>query len=276
MERDKIFIGVVHNENIQRNSYLFPKIEDLALKLSSDYDVETLFVSSQPTLEPVNLYTAMYRDWFYLKTGLKWSKYRKKDLSIIRFIQQLKNKFIGDYLVNAKEYVDRWKKTSFVEMAVTDKHIRLWDASLEFQADITIVLEDDTIFVDESFKGILLTLSKLAEHKSKPVYVDLAGGCELSEIGVENLILHQQDSLIWFEKPVTNTACAYAMNNQMLNKFKSILLTLPAVRFLGIDWMMNNCFLEMDHQSLQSVCFHHHPPIFQHGSTTGSYYPWER
>ena len=143
---------------------------------------------------------------------------------------------------------------------------------LDSGADFIICFEDDVVFKDDSVERIWDLLGLLAKKNlDARIYVDLAGGCKLDELRIDNLESSQDASFKFYRKPVTNTACAYLMSRQLAVAFHSILTRRPWLRLLGADWMMNSLFIAMENNGMESVCMHAAPTIFKHGSATGEY-----
>lgn len=180
------------------------------------------------------------------------------------------------YIVERKGAGASWQKNSAIEVMVTEKHIRAWGMFLDSGADFLICFEDDTVFKDDSVYRIKDLLGLLTQRKNDDrIYVDLAGGCKLDELRIDNLELSQDASFKFYSKPVTNTACAYLMGRQLVVDFHSILTRRPWLRLIGIDWMMNSLFIQMENDGMESFCMHTAPTIFKHGTTTGEYVSWQ-
>ena len=106
---------------------------------------------------------------------------------------------------------------------------------------------------------------------SKDCYVDLAGGCRLNELKIQNLETSYYDSFRFFRKPVTNTACVYLMSRPLAAHFHAILARRPWLRLIGADWLMNSLFIRLADDGIECVCMHADPTVFEHGTATGEY-----
>ena len=157
-------------------------------------------------------------------------------------------------------------------MVLTDKHIRAWAAFLETGGDFLICFEDDAMFKDDSNQRVADLLDTLSRKNcDTPIYVDLAGGCELDELKIGNLETGRDASFRFYSKPVTNTACAYLMSRSLVTSFYEIVTRRPWLRLIGADWMINKLLMLMESDGVTCDCMHAEPTIFKHGSATGEY-----
>jgi GR25 family glycosyltransferase involved in LPS biosynthesis len=168
-----------------------------------------------------------------------------------------------------------WKRNSFIETVVTDKHIRAWSAFLESDADFMICFEDDAVFKDDSTQRLNELLDDLARRLPDIlIYVDLAGGCERDMLKIDTLETGRDASFRFYRKPVTNTACSYLMSRPLVTIFIEMIVRRPWLRLIGIDWMMNKLFILAANDGIECSCMHASPTIFKHGSFTGEYKTW--
>ncbi len=271
-----VCIALIHNNNQLRNDYIRPHIETLLSAMEPHILVQTIEISYQPEIKPHSFLMAFLRDIIYENLGCRWRKYRllktNKFLNTCSFIK----KSLVKYILNPSGAASRWKKSSAIEVMVTDKHIRAWMQFLDTGADYLIVFEDDVIFTDNCVARLMSLLDTLAiKFTHKESYVDLGGGCMLGDLMIGHLETSQDASYRYYKKPVTNTACAYLMSHELVTTFSAHLLKKPWLRLTGIDWMMNSLFILMDNQMKECVCMHSDPTIFKHGTTTGAYVSWQ-
>lgn len=162
---------------------------------------------------------------------------------------------------------------------MSDKHVRAWSAFLDTKADFIICFEDDAVFKENSISNIVELIGQLKGiDNHKPLYIDLAGGCDLKDIQINKLQEKQDKCFRYYKKPVTNTACVYLMNRSLVCEFHNIITRNPWIRLIGVDWMMNCLFINMSKNiktSCYVICQHADPTIFKHGTTTGEYVSWQ-
>jgi GR25 family glycosyltransferase involved in LPS biosynthesis len=171
---------------------------------------------------------------------------------------------------------DSWKRNSCIEMFVSDKHIRAWTAFLEKGSDCLICFEDDAVFRSDSIQRLMALLDELSPSQlDRPLYVDLAGGCSLDALSIQNLEESWDGSFRRYSKPVTNTACAYLLSKPLVAMFVETITRRPWVRLIGIDWMMNKLLMHIADEGVQCACMHSDPTIFKHGTTTGEFVSWQ-
>ncbi len=278
--KSSLCLALVHNNNEVRNNSIRPCINSLLHEVQHICDVEKIEVSFQDSVVPHGFLMAFSRDLIYFKLSYQWRRYCLLNpfrlLDLIRF---LKRSFLK-YIFSTHTIGKRWKKNSAIEVAVTDKHIRVWAKFLDTNADWLICFEDDAVFKQDSISNVEALLGQLVNMSChNPLYIDLAGGCDLKDLGIEKLLVKQDECFRYYKKPVTNTACAYLMNRSLVSKFHSILTRKPWIRLIAVDLMMNNLFIHMNDMVLKPeervICMHADPTFFKHGTTTGDYVSWQ-
>jgi len=161
-------------------------------------------------------------------------------------------------------------------MAVSNKHINSFFYALENKADYLLVFEDDAIFKNNSTEKIFNLISNFDNNDIDPIYIDLAGGCNIDQLKISKLNYKKDSDFRYYRKPVTNTACCYLINQAQLKLFGYYITINPMSRYLGIDWMMNKLFVYQYKDCIMAKCLHSDPTFVEHGSATGEYKPWER
>ncbi len=271
-----VAIAIVHNKNPARNGYLFPHLDQLSEALAKKCTVTRLEAWAQPEVVPHARWMALCRDAVYTKLQRDWACYCLRNVetswrAMRAFIKSTRKKLslVGD---QAK----RWVHNSHIETIVTDKHVRLWQQFLDTDKRYLLVFEDDAVFKEGSILGVLSLCAHLDSHESsRPVYVDLAGGCAIQDLAIDKLLAEQDENFRRYRKPVTNTACVYMVNRATVEIFVAGLIRRPWLRLISVDWLMNRLFMQRNFQDDQVLCLHAAPTIFQHGSTTGHYVTWQ-
>jgi hypothetical protein len=269
-----VFMVLIHNNNTERNAYIRPRLVELQTRLSVRVEAELLEVAHQPQIKPQGLPMAILRDVIYQALDRDWLRYRHQPSFLPRHIASYLRSSLkpGRYSRGGG-----WRRSSAIEMMVTDKHIRAWTTFLETGADFLICFEDDAVFKDDSIQRVADLLATLAHnYPGEPVYVDLAGGFRLEELRIDKLESRRDASFRYYSKPVTNTACTYLMSRPLVAHFHDTLTRRPWLRLISVDWMMNKLFMLIEKGGIQCHCMHADPTIFKHGSTTGEYACWTR
>jgi hypothetical protein len=272
---NKVFIALIHNRNTERNAKIIPALTELQSWLVGlQFDVNLIDVAYQPEIRPHSRSIAFLRDVIYQVTALNWQRYCGVRPLLLRHIVALLRKIfkIGRYAT-----AGGWRRSSAIEMTVTDKHIRAWSDFLEKDHDFLICFEDDAVFTDDSKCRLANLLEKLVKDKSdRMVYVDLAGGCSVDALRIDKLQASQDELYRYYRKPVTNTACVYLMSSSLVAHFHGTLVRRPWLRMIGVDWMMNALLMRLEKDGQSCFCIHTEPTFFKHGSFTGEYMPWSR
>jgi hypothetical protein len=175
-----VCLALIHNNNITRNAYIRPQIEKLLKGLESHISGNKIEVSFQPEIVLHSVPMAFMRDIIYRKLGCEWHRYRQlKPRRLRDIIGFLKSSYFK-YIVGRNEICKQLRKSSAIEMMLTDKHISAWRAFLDTDADFLICFEDDAIFKDDSVHKINGLLNTLAEdYPEMPCYIDLGGALNL-------------------------------------------------------------------------------------------------
>lgn len=273
-------VALVHNRNQARNSYIRSYLDRLCNEIEHVCHVEKIEVSFQGAVEPHGSLMAFFRDLMYFRLGCKWNRYR-----LLSYVSTLYNllgflkRSLVKYIFARQTIGNHWKKNSAIEVAVTDKHIRVWSRFLDTNADWLLCFEDDAIFKNDSINNLEKLFGQLVDVNSyNSIYIDLAGGCDLNDMQIERLLEKQDEYFRYYKKPVTNTTCVYMMNRSLVSEFHRVLTRKPLIRLVGIDWMINNLFIHLNNTGLngrESICMHAAPTFFKHGTKTGDYVSWQ-
>jgi hypothetical protein len=272
---------LIHNNNAERNQVIKHGIISLANHIQQLYKTKIIEISYQPELRDHGTLLAFAGDLLYQYLGYKWAKYRLLPPSFSRTLCETLKHVFKRYVLDKNQSLTRWRRSSSIEVTVTDKHIRGWDAFLESGEEVLIVFEDDAIFNQNSIDRIYDMLTNcFTYYLDQNLYIDLAGGCALSDLGIHKLALSKSGGWTAYQKPVTNTACSYLLNRTIAQNFRRELTKNPTLRLIGIDWMMNALFMKLFRSEYgednRFTCFHSDPPVFTHGSVTRHFEAWAR
>jgi hypothetical protein len=273
-KRDRsICLALIHNNNERRNAHIQPYLNQLQSQLSQRYSVNLIEVSVQSDIQPHGVSMAFLRDAIYQMLDREWRRYRGLP---VRFLPLHIARFLGSSVKKYARGAPSWKRNSSVEMVVSDKHLRAWAAFLDHGGDCLICFEDDAVFNNDSIDRLTTLLDELFPSQlDRPMYVDLAGGCSLEALQIHNLEVSWDGSFRRYNKPVTNTACAYLLSRPLVAEFCGIIARRPWLRLIGIDWLMNALLMQMANDGVQCACLHADPTILKHGTTTGEYISWQ-
>jgi hypothetical protein len=149
-----------------------------------------------------------------------------------------------------------------------------WRTFLDGSDDVLVVMESDATLLPESKDGLTRILQRI--DFSQPVYVNLAGGLDPSDLGLEVFRITSDDLGHRYDRAVSNTSCAYLITRPMAEMIVSYLDGAPNDATLGIDWIFNAVFLAaaLDERAIQ--CTHADPPVIGHGSRIGVTQSWHQ
>ncbi|NDD66224.1 hypothetical protein EBZ35_00975 [bacterium] len=276
LNNPSILIALIHCHNQERLRSIRPHLAHLASCWSDQYTVQQIDISHQPPTPSQLIWPTFWecikRDVLHTSTQQKWSRYI--ECPTRSFLQPVKWAYYAmNYAIQKEKGRAAYRKKHFLELMISDKHVRAWDAFLDSNHDLLMVLEDDAIFDSQSIERLSVACyTAMATTPSNGVYVDLAGGYPLEQLHVNALITAQQHNMTTFSKPISNTACGYLMNQALAQDFKNTLCYNPSSRSLCADWLINDCMMAA-HRRLPITCFHMTPSALQHGSISGHYVP---
>ncbi len=264
-----VMLAAVHNGEL-RNSPAWTVARELEMEGTVQEIIE---VFEQPNVTEIPDVEALVR-WRREQRQLeaRWRRYlgQASDLrnGLARAGDQL---FALRLFINRGFRAKRWRSRQ-IEEFVTAKHIESCRRFLESRHDFLIVVESDAAVPDNGLDGVRRALTELP---TKPgAYLNLAGGLDHSNLGIETLIVERPFGLVSFVPAVTNTSCAYALNKELAADLGAFLEAEPEARALGIDWLFNTFFLSQAETQPRLVCFHADPPALLHGSIEGFTQSW--
>ena len=271
-----VLIALIHNKHEERLENARSVVMGLAEALSGSCRVKTVEISEQPPVKPVSVSGMIYRDIQFRNLCRRWEKYRKlkPTFYVIYWISWIVDA-IQKYLFN-HSYAEKRRTQLYIDKVITAKHIRAWELFVESGNDLLVVFEDDILFsMDYPAIHHLLTQQIFVDMVGDAsLYVDLAGGFSFNQLHVQKLEMQYENGIRHFCKPVTNTACGYIINTPLARYFLKLLDKHPSVKYLTIDFLMNNLFIELGQDGINCRCMHFDPPLFEHGSFKGVYKQW--
>lgn len=268
----KIVVTLIHNNDQERLSAIRGNIQELVSTLNNR-GYQTIYFEShyQPEITEKEKFfvESFIKSIAYWKIGRNWNKYKKSKNRFLPFdLAVLIARLIKNYsFKNRRDKIIRRHK---VEIFLTNKHIESLNTAAKEKADIMIAFEDDAVFKEDSIKKIVSLLENYGQDEKK-IYFDLAGGCNLQELGYENILERKEGNVHFYSKLVTNTTCAYIINRKTYLACIDFVIKKPHYRYIAIDWLCNAFFMhrETKDEGIVSLCAHSHPPILEHGSATG-------
>lgn len=268
MARSTLVIAAIHNGELPQAPAreLIDQLGDL-----TDQVIE---ISEQPPFE-AEANAAILKEWRRNQSQLesRWADYRERPANSLATT-------IGRGLFDFRMHLSGTARNHAwhvrqVEQAVTAKHIAAWRAFHASGEQELLAVESDARQTDRTRPAVDHLLE---DPVNVPRYVNLAGGLSTDAIGITHLreqTRADDRQLRQYRKPVTNTSCAYLVNQQFVDVALNHLDKWPEDAHLGIDWLFNAIFL--DHaQAKEAVieCWHAEPPVIVHGSVEGITKSW--
>jgi hypothetical protein len=272
MTQTDLLIVIIHNNEEQVSAW---KVADNLSKTKPNTAV--LDVHQQEAL-------STHVDFSKLRNHLKVQSILEERWREYRGLQSIRKSMLarGNYcyklcclLIAKKKRQKEWKIRQ-IEHAVSLKHQTAWKLYSASKAKSLLVLESDAVWIEH--KSDLVTNYFEHINGSLPAYVNLAGGLDVELLGIDSLRLNvrnvSSDNAVFFSRPVTNTSCAYLVNQPMAKQLLDHLEYHPDFESLGIDWLINSTFIETVSKGAEVICLHAIPPVLLHGSISGNIKSW--
>jgi len=258
----KIFIGLIHIGNKERDQYLIPKIAELSEILSKNNSVMFEKYSFEGDGPRINIPTisCVFRELVFWKEERRLKKFlsltRKNILSdLARLRKHLRLYFHKSSRIARKRHFS-------VEVLQCAQHIRCYEQFCESGADVLLMFEDDAIFGDASFDAIIDVMQYVDPLGQNLLHVDLAGG-----ISVKTFLGQHDGNFFKASRPVTNTTCSFIMSRKVVATIVDDILMKPWIRFyLPIDWLLNKLFIDLYERGNIISSYHYNESPLIHGS----------
>lgn len=196
-------------------SVIRPRIDALVELLKEENKVDFFEINYQPHLLKMGFNLGIIRDLMYWKLNRNWFRYCEIKNNFIFFsftrvvLSSIKKLFLN------KDAQKRWLDKGSIEMFLTNKHVLAIFNAQKNNADYLLVFEDDAVFKDDSlFRVGELLREGLKSNLDKPLYIDLAGGSNISNLKLDKLELYHDNNFRHYKRSVTNTTCCYLINKK--------------------------------------------------------------
>jgi hypothetical protein len=284
-DQRRVLIALLATEGEnERLNYLRPILKELAAQRSKHFSITVEEFLDQPSMMPDSRWQMLRKTVHQYYLGRAWDKYLNGTAPPdIWSFRSLTNRHLA-----AKAAVAAWKialaprsasatlarrRSLFKESCARQKHIRAWQRVLDRGYNYVLVIESDAIFRPQSVDNLLRLFA--APPDGGPLYMDLAGGFDLAQLGFSKVAGAPQTigemPFASFLKPVTNTTCAYFVDNELVGMLCKSVARHPWLRLSPIDWMLNAFFILNTKDRVLVRCLHADPSCLIHGSFAGQY-----
>lgn len=180
----------------------------------------------------------------YLHSAGSWSV-RERGASILRWVKR-------GYRRIAAPNEQFLVRLINIELA----HRELWQRGSESGAEWILIIEDDAASTDVAdLTNGLLHLLESAD--SSVQFINLSESFSLEELGVKEILLpsdvpwkgSSRRSVLFGERPVTNTVCAIAYRNGFAAELLRTFSQMPLHPVVPIDWKLNQMLMQMFEQN---------------------------
>ena len=261
-------VVLIHNGDPERVDSAREAVSRFSATAVNLVDIHLGEVSYQPPIKPANL-RASVRAWWLSVTGdHQWLGYVSPSTSFRQWVSRLWQ--TADFAPKKLRKTLRRRKRVSVTRALTEKNVRAWQRMLDEGWDFLLVVEDDVVVAKKSEAEITDALLALgAQDPGQLFFGSLAQALTADQLGASGLLVEKSDTLLWFSKPVSNTAAAYVLSRELAQAFLTevtrhrFLLAIPA------DWLLNRLFMRFKSRGIAISSFHARQGIFVNRSILG-------
>ncbi len=268
-------IVLIHNNDADRFRTASAAIEQFKTVADKHFTVVVDEESYQEKIVPAGWFTALLAWFLSCRLEHRWKLYVNPSATSAerRGFRRTSRWWCRK---NLRRLPRRRRRVS-VAAALTAKNIRAWKKALDHNWDCLLVLEDDVV-VSRAFEAEATQVCEaVSSHPPEvPLFVSIAQALTLDELGVTHLIKPPADettsgssSLLWFTRPVSNSAAAYLINKESLRRFHAEVTRHPPLRRIIADWLLNALFVRLHKNNEQLTCFHGRQGIFVNRSILG-------
>jgi hypothetical protein len=270
----KVFsIARIHNNETLQESLESQALMTLLLERNS-LTHKTFEVSYQPTLLPLNQFPKPRKSLIVRRNRqrhleLGWALYLGRKVGFYGKIKSFASQILYSWKIcTKKNQLSEEVRALQIEQFVSMKHL---SAFRRATSGVLIILESDAAIHENSSSQLNEIIKILLKNIKNEMYFNIAGGLGKTEIGIQRLAKEMSESVDYYDKPVSNTSCAYAVTESFVQRFVAFIDANVEVLDFSIDWIFNSYFM---HQESQILCLHSNPPGLLHGSFAGKSESW--
>jgi hypothetical protein len=266
-----VAICVIHNNEVDRLQYLKPQLDSLLGNLRTTCLVPTLhYVGSDIDVLNQRIPKSTPKNRFLRAFWLSAILDRDYQLDPPTDKPRLRSR-ARQFVKNLRSYFFGYHRSLRAEQELLHKHLHAWRIAVA-ETGTTFVLESDVRFRPNAIQK-LSSLAAEFETAERPVYIDLAGGCDIRGILRSWCFDENRGGLpceiagirmIRLPAFANNTSCAYMITPATARRFCSLKLPM-----LGVDWSMMAWALWGFLDEVE--CLHSFPSLLEHGSMSGAY-----
>jgi hypothetical protein len=269
---------VVHNDEADRLRYLLPRVNALAdvfVRGGVKAFIHEIGPDASGMADGASRHTLVNRLKRALHASYMYGRFNDLDPRVRGgALRKLRRKY------RQFERLLKYARSVKIEQEVLFAHAAGWRIAAR-SGGYAIMLESDAVFHEQSAENIYHLMKHVSERGSElPVYVDLAGGCDVKDIlngwcfepgsGKEDFIIPSIADVTFHKLPsmTTNTVAGYVVSAELAGLFLAALeQTAP---MLAPDWAIN--FFSLKSSLIEtSLCIHSTPTLLSQGSHDGTY-----
>jgi hypothetical protein len=263
-----IYLGLIHNNEVDRLNYLRPFLAEIASKFDAIYIEE-----HEQSFGEVKYLDFIIREYGFQKVRNRW-KWKNHG----KFF--LNRRMLAFPITTIKYLVPKFRQSYHKKMQIEDvlarKHLRILRkfVSQADCGDILIVFENDVMIPNfEALQGEIQRLSQNFDSKKFVLfnahYPHRTVGLSDSTILLTETTIGQKAQI---NRLITNTVACYGIGVELADKILSASEYYSNKFLLTPDWLFNATFLDIEKSSsgeFSTVWFI--PNLCENGSLTGTY-----
>ena len=268
-----LFAAVIHNGELASSpaATVLRQVQALYPDVRIHEESQQEAFEAVPDLEALRAWAS--RQWTLER---RWRSYLGRPSRVRDVLASASQRLWLSRVTHRARFRDRAWRIRNIEAAVSHKHQESWVEFKSSNFDAALIVETDATWQPQSGSGLRCVVEELAADV--PCYINLAGGLNADEISISHLGASMTEfappGFARYRVPVTNTSCAYMINQPMAELLLDYCQTRPESLSLGIDWLVNAAFLDAKKGNRSIDCWHAEPPVLDHGSISGSTKSW--
>jgi hypothetical protein len=269
MKSQEFIIALIHNNEKDRLSNIIPKLKELKLNM---YKKTIIEYATQNKIE-YSFLQVIKCTLLFVITSIKWHKYLNKKINLSFIFESLA---ILSSFSTYKKYIKHRYKLAITH-EISSKHLTALRDFVDSNSNYVLIFESDAEIYDvNKLENALLESIELFD-----IYVNsyalIAEGFNDSKLGIREIPKKLNGSFYIYDKPFSNTLCAYFMNRETAKLILNEILTYPCdVPFFGFDWLFNYSFIRLVKKGRQIKCLTYNGKLVGHGSLIETTQSWQK
>jgi hypothetical protein len=265
---EELQITLIHNFSRNRTESALNEIGKFRSNLKFVGLPGTTTIGWQPPINPVSYLALIRKELETFKYLRRWNKYLGRSVSLFDRSNPIlvgMTRALG-ILRNVQE--KRYKCAIEIELSL--KHARAWEAFLELDAGWLMILEDDIILASDASNSVTTFENLLGNNaRESAFFISISNPYSIEQLKIEKLVRSGHERFIELKKPCTNTTAGYVISRKAAEVLAISFRRDQALRYLSADLMLNEIFARNEFLPNRFASWHVVPQIFENGTIEG-------